>query len=173
MAWKKRICTYVQDIPLQSAVLQTSTSIGSPRQSLLSPPQAEEAQTRFLHREPCPHDAEHWLHSPHGSQLPGSTGRRKNTKSMVRFRLGPAVCDMHELNLPSLQWKRAPLQREGREPYLTSNMIGDGKCFSCISNEYLADPSISTSIGDTQRTEILPYQLQTECSVFTLPECLA
>ena len=63
----------LENAPLQSAVLQASAWTGSPRHCPL-PPGSSSAHARFLHRVPWPQEAEHWLHSPHGCQLPGLVG---------------------------------------------------------------------------------------------------
>ena len=54
--------------------MQASASTGSPRQCSLPP---GSVQARILHRDPWPHDVEHWLHFPHGCQLPDTAGTNK------------------------------------------------------------------------------------------------
>ena len=61
----------IQDTPVQSSILQDAASTGSPRQFLLPP---GPVHVRILHRVPWSQDAEHWLHSPHGCQVPATAG---------------------------------------------------------------------------------------------------
>ena len=83
VAFPKLLCLgkakYLQNRPLQSVVRQTSASPWTPEQRLLPPSKVEFLHLRILDLDPWSHDAEHWLHSPHGCQLVATAGKIKMT----------------------------------------------------------------------------------------------
>ena len=70
VALPKLLCLGKPNIPLQSVVWQTSASAGSPVQRSLPPSNVESLHLRSLDLDPWLHDTEHWVHSPHGCQVP-------------------------------------------------------------------------------------------------------
>ena len=87
----------LENAPLQSAVLQASAWTGSPRHCPL-PPGSLSAHARFLHRVPWPQEVEHWLHSPHGCQLPGWAGTSLRNLNWEPFLAGNYHCIALELS---------------------------------------------------------------------------